>query len=167
MTPATSTYPSTGPSDASTDSHTISSPGLSQAASSVSMFGSNLSSNTYSPRLPTQSRPSPAATGAPPDLRLQVPSLPSGYSYPATYSSYHQQTMSGHPQQQYQQPMTAPVSRASASWDFTSYVDASPQTANPTGMPSLDYGRIHTSLPASQAYMTPTSYSMMPHTTGA
>lgn len=107
----------------------------------------------------------PTVTG-PPDLRLHVPNGQPGYSYPATYS-YQHQTMSGTPQAHYDHPMTAPVSRGNASWDYPSYVEASPQTANPTGMPSMDYGRIHTSLPASQGFMTPTSYSMISHTTGA
>ena len=157
LTPTSSSYPSAGASDGSAETHSAASPGITNVPSSGSMYGSSLSSARYSPRSSGQpQRPIPASTGPPTDLRLHVPPMSaSGYSYPATYS-YQQQPMSAHPQsaQPYTpQPMTAPVGRTTGSWDFAGLMDPSPATANPTGMPAMDYERVPSTLATSQSYL--------------
>ncbi|KAL9114436.1 MAG: hypothetical protein Q9227_001517 [Pyrenula ochraceoflavens] len=159
LTPTSSTYPSAGTSDGGAEPH---SPGMQHVATSASMYSSSLGSTNYSPRTSVQPRhQQPVSTGPPTDLRLQVPPMSAGYPYSTTYPFNQQQSISAHPHsaqyQQQQQAMTAPVGRGTGSWDFASFMEANPATANPTGMPSMDYERATTSLATSQPYMAAAS----------
>jgi hypothetical protein len=141
LTPASSTYAST---EASMDHH--SPPMLDVITTSASYPNTTVS---YSPQT-GQGRMSAPVTAAPTDLRLQMP----GYTIPTNYAFQAMPQVSmAHSQSQMTQAMSAPVSRV-PSWDFSSFIDTSPSSAN-GGMHNMSYHHI-----------PPTTYSMAPPASG-
>ncbi len=159
-TPMGSHYNSNGASDSGTDIRTSASPqpsGLNRGASPYTM-----STASFSPHLSQQRIAVPITSGPPTDLRLQVPSIAPGYSYPATHShpqmSQYTHALGGSPQ-----PMTAPPAsgRILESWDSGDYApfesgDQDPGAAN---INAYNYNRL-IGMPTSQAYMPSTSYTL-------
>jgi hypothetical protein len=140
LTPASSTYAST---EASMDHH--SPPMLDVITTSASYPNTTVS---YSPQT-GQGRMSAPVTAAPTDL-LQMP----GYTIPTNYAFQAMPQVSmAHSQSQMTQAMSAPVSRV-PSWDFSSFIDTSPSSAN-GGMHNMSYHHI-----------PPTTYSMAPPASG-
>jgi hypothetical protein len=141
LTPATSTYAST---EASMDHH--SPPMLDVITTSASYPNTTVS---YSPQTGQGCMAAPV-TSAPTDLRLQMP----GYTVATNYAFQAMPQVSmAHSQSQMTQAMSAPVSRV-ASWDFSSFIDTSPSSAN-GGMHNMSYHHI-----------PPATYSMAPPASG-
>lgn len=159
-TPMGSHYNSNGASDSGTEIRGSTSPPLNGVNNGASPY--TLPAGSFSPHLSHQAMPVPITNAPRQDLRLHVPSLMPGYSYPATHSQEHVsqnfQALRRSPQ-----PMTAPpaTGRIINSWDggdYTAFANGH-EDAN-TNMNAYGYNRIVGSMPASQSYMPATSYSI-------
>lgn len=94
----------------------------------------------YSMGMPSQMQRLPSATGAPGELRLQVPAVTSvGYPMTASYA-YQQQIMPcSHPQST--QPMTAPVGRMTSTFDFAPFANPTYTPNAPSSSHTFSYNR--------------------------
>jgi hypothetical protein len=157
-TPMGSHYASNGASDSGTDVRGSTSPPLNGISSGASPYP--VSTASFSPHLAQQPLSVPITTGPPTDLRLQVPSMIPGYSYPATHS--HQPSSHySHAMRRSPQVMTAPpvTGRIVSSWDGGDYTtfENGHQGSN-ANMNGYSYNRILSSIPTSQGYIPATSY---------
>ena len=159
-TPMNSHYTSNGASDPGTDIRASASPQLNGIHHGASPYC--VSTASFSPHL-SQQRVSVPSTGCPPtDLRLQVPSMVPGYSYPATHPHPH---VSGYAQamRSSPQPMTAPpaAGRVVDSWDGGDYTAFQNGNQDPSSNMNLyNYNRHLSSIPTSQGFMPTTSYPL-------
>ena len=115
---------------------------------------------SFSPHLVSQDIVSvPVSSGPPTDLRLQVPSVVPGYSYPATHShpSPYPQQFRGSPQ-----PMTAPpaAGRVMESWDDAAYSVYGNSNADGSSIDTYHYNRALSGLSAPQAFLPTAAYSL-------
>lgn len=110
----------------------------------------------YSPHVAPQHDMQIPVSGAPPDLRLQVPTLMPGYSYPATHShppQTYSQPMRGSPQ-----PMTAPPAAGRLEqWEESAYMPYGPATTTANAIEPYHY---NSDLSVSQGYMSTPTYSL-------
>ena len=160
-TPMGSHYTSNGASDSGTDVRASASPQL----NGLNNRGTSpypMSTASFSPHLSQQGVSVSVTSGPPTDLRLRVPSMVPGYSYPATHS--HQQ-MSQYAQalRSSSQPMTAPPAsgRILGSWDNGDYstFESGGQDPNAANINAYNCNRV-LGMPTTQAYMPSTSYTL-------
>ncbi len=159
-TPMGSHYTSNGASDSGIDIRASASPQLNGINHHASPYP--MSTASFSPRVSQQRVSVPISSGPPTDLRLQVPSMVPGYSYPATnphqHVSQYSRALRCPPQ-----PMTAPpaAGRIVGSWNSGDYsaFDSDDQDPN-ASMGAYSYNRILSSMPPSQGYLPATSYSI-------
>lgn len=160
--PMASHYNNNGASDSGTDIRASLSPqmnGLNRGASPYP-----ISTPSFSPNMLHQRVPVPITSGSQTELRLQVPSGISAYSYSTTHSHPHiyPQSLRRSPQ-----PMTAlpAAGRMEGSWDHGDFDTFEPVAQDPSdSMSAFNYNRILSTLPASsQGYMPPTSSYPLSH----
>jgi hypothetical protein len=154
-TPIGSNHTSIGASESGTDARASASPQLNGTNPGASPYP--MSSSSFSPHIPQQGVSVPITSGPPTDLRLQVPAMAQGYSYPATHS--HQHIPQFPPAyRRSPQPMTAPpaAGRIIGAWEGSEFTTFE----NGTQGDAYNYNRILGNIPTSQGYMPPTSYSI-------
>lgn len=160
-TPLGSQYASNGASDSGTDGRPSASPQLGTMNHDASPYP--LSTASFSPHLSQQRVSVPISSGPPMDLRLQVPTVIPGYSFPATHPHHPvphcSPALRGSPQ-----PMTAPpaAGRMMGSWDGADYSSFEAGAAGPQAhMDTYNYHRLVSSMPTTQGYIPATaSYSI-------
>ena len=139
LTPVSSTYGSAGPSESNTEQHPAASPQPGPDSTTLGTYNTSLTATTIPPNIAHIKQSSAHHPSANPNLQVGVPTH--APIYMSTPSQYQYQSQQPQHLTQVHPHASLTTEPGRSSWDYTSFMDASPAAGTPSNARAVQYRR--------------------------